>query len=128
MNASLTPGQRAQLKELLELRQHELDRRVATHLGSQGRAGRAREVLLQDGDDAPQRDAEREVDLAQADREMDELGAVSRALARLHQPGYGLCVDCSAPIPFDRLKVEPWALRCVACEGAREAAVLSPKL
>jgi DnaK suppressor protein len=128
MNASLTPGQRAQLQELLELRQHDLDRRVAAHLGAQGRAGRASDVLEQDGDDAPQRDAEREVDLAQADRELDELGAVSRALARLHQPGYGLCVDCSAAIPFDRLKVEPWALRCVACEGAREGRVVSPTL
>lgn len=128
MNASLTSGQRAQLQELLELRQHELDRRVAAHLGAQGRAGRARDVLEQDGDDAPQRDADREVDLAQADREMDELGAVSRALVRLHQPGYGLCVDCSAPIPFDRLKVEPWATRCVACESAREGSVVSPRL
>lgn len=128
MNATLTPGQRAQLQELLELRQHELDRRVAAHLGAQGRTGRARDVLEQDGDDAPQRDAEREVDLAQADREMDELGAVSRALARLHQPGYGLCVDCSAAIPFDRLKVEPWATRCVACEGAREGNIVSPRL
>jgi DnaK suppressor protein len=128
MNASLTPGQRAQLQELLELRQHDLDRRVAAHLGAQGRAGRASDVLEQDGDDAPQRDAEREVDLAQADRELDELGAVSRALARLHQPGYGLCVDCSTAIPFDRLKVEPWALRCVACEGAREGRVVSPTL
>jgi DnaK suppressor protein len=109
MNASLTPGQRAQLQELLELRQHELDRRVAAHLGTQGRT-------------------DREIDLAQADREMDELGAVSRALARLHQPGYGLCVDCSAAIPFDRLKVEPWATRCVACEGAREGSVVSPRL
>lgn len=128
MDARLTPGQRAQLQELLELRQHELDRRVAAHLGATGRPGRAREVLEQDNDDAPQRDADREIDLAQADREMEELGAVSRALARVHQPGYGLCVDCSAPIPFDRLKVEPWALRCVACEAAREGGAVSPKL
>jgi len=128
MNASLTSGQRAQLQELLELRQHELDRRIAAHVGAQGRVGRASEVLQQDGDDAPQRDADREIDLAQADRELVELGAVSRALARVHQPGYGLCVDCSAPIPFDRLKVEPWATRCVVCEGAREGPTTSARL
>lgn len=120
MNASLTPGQRAQLQELLELRQHELDRRVAAHLGAQGRAGRASEVLQQDGDDAPQRDADREIDLAQADREMAELGAVSRALARVHAPGYGLCVACGGAIAFDRLKVEPEAERCIDCETALE--------
>ena len=121
MNASLTPGQRAQLQELLELRQHELDRRVAAHLGAQGRTGRARDVLEQDGDDAPQRDADREVDLARTDSEVEELGAVSEALARVHDADFGLCVDCGDAIPFDRLKLEPRALRCVACEAKRES-------
>ena len=51
--------------------------------------------------------------------------AVSAALARLRDTEtghYGVCTDCEADIPFDRLKVEPWALRCVACESAREGA------
>jgi DnaK suppressor protein len=81
MNTTLTPGQRAQLRELLELQQHELDRRISSHVGSQGRVAHAAEVLDQDADDAPQRNSDREVDLAQADRELIELGAVSRALS-----------------------------------------------
>jgi DnaK suppressor protein len=120
MDTNLTAGQRAQIKELLELRQHELDRRLAQELGHSSRAAHAREVLQQDDDDAPQRAADREIDLAQTDREMRELGAVSRALARLAQPDYGQCIDCSAAIPFDRLKAEPWAERCVACETRHE--------
>jgi DnaK suppressor protein len=120
MDTNLTAGQRAQIKELLELRQHELDRRLAQELGQGSRAAHAREVLQQDDDDAPQRAADREIDLAQTDREMRELGAVSRALARLAQPDYGQCADCSAAIPFDRLKAEPWAERCVACETRHE--------
>lgn len=120
MNTTLTTGQRAQLRELLELRQHELDRRISSHVGAQGRVEHAAEVLAQDGDDAPQRDADREVDLAQADRELIELGAVSRALARVGEPAYGLCVACGSAIPFGRLKVEPWAVRCVACETIHE--------
>jgi DnaK suppressor protein len=128
MNAFLTPGQRAQLRERLELRQHELDRRVAAHTGAQGRATHAREVLLQDSDDAPQRDADREIDLALTDRELAELGAVSRALQRLDTASFGACAACHAPIPFDRLRIEPWAERCVACEGAREGKVSAPRL
>jgi len=128
MTALLTAGQRAQLRERLELRQHELDRRVAAHTGTDGRAAHAREMLLQDGDDAPQRDADREIDLALTDRELSELGAVSRALQRLDAPGFGVCADCAAPIPFDRLRAEPWAERCVACEGAREGKVSVPRL
>jgi DnaK suppressor protein len=122
MQSFLSAGQRALLQQLLQLRQHELDRQVARHQGSAGRVERAHELLQQDGDDAPQRDADRDVDLAQADREMVDLGAVSEALARVHDADFGCCVDCGEPIPFDRLKIEPWALRCVACQSKREAA------
>jgi RNA polymerase-binding transcription factor DksA len=126
MKSTLTAGQRAQLKELLELRQHELDSRVARQ--PLGRAEHAREFLLQDADDAPQRDADREVDLARSDADLRELGAVSAALARLNEPGFGHCADCGEPIAFDRLRIEPWALRCVACEAKREGAVAAPRL
>ncbi|MDP1690894.1 MAG: TraR/DksA C4-type zinc finger protein [Burkholderiaceae bacterium] len=118
MSYFLSPGQRALLQQLLQMRQHELDRRVALHGAS--RSERASEVLQQDADDAPQRDADREIDLARADRDLQELGAVSDALARVHDAKFGLCLDCGEAIAFDRLKLEPWALRCVACEAARE--------
>ena len=54
------------------------------------------------------------------DRELAELGAVSAALLRLKQDDFGQCADCGEGIAFDRLKVEPWALRCVRCESQRE--------
>jgi len=120
MSPALSPGQRALLQQLLQMRQQELDRRVARHHAGTGRAEHAREVLQQDGDDAPQRDADREIELARADREIEELGAVSDALARVYDPDFGRCVDCAQAIPFDRLKLEPWARRCVACESLRE--------
>ena len=120
MTAHLTSGQKALLEAALVQRQHQLDRRLAEHTQGQTRAEHARDVLLQDGDDAPQREGERELDLAMTDRETRELGAVSEALRRLHGEAFGVCADCAADIPFDRLKVEPWALRCVACETARE--------
>jgi DnaK suppressor protein len=116
----LSPGQRALLQQLLQMRQHELDRRVALRSGGAGRSEQAREMLQQDGDDAPQRDADREIDLARADREVEELGAVSNALSHLHDASFGLCGDCGDAIPFERLKLEPWAMRCVACEAKRE--------
>jgi len=116
----LSPGQRALLQQLLQMRQHELDRRVAQYQAGGSRSEAARDVLQQDGDDAPQRDADREIDLARADRDIEELGAVSHALARVHDAGFGLCTDCGQTIPFDRLKLEPWAVRCVACAAERE--------
>ena len=120
MTRHLTTGQKALLQAALEQRQHQLDRRLAEHTQGQTRAEHARDVLLQDGDDAPQRDNAREMDLALTDRETQDLGAVSDALRRLRGDDFGVCADCASDIPFDRLKVEPWALRCVACESARE--------
>ncbi len=120
MSHVLSQAQRALLQQLLQMRLHELDRRVALHTGGTSRSEQARELLQQDGDDAPQRDADREVALAQTDRDIEELGVVSAALARVHDAAFGQCADCGEAIPFDRLKLEPWALRCVDCEAQGE--------
>ena len=122
MTLHLTTGQKALLEAALIQRQHQLDKRLADHMQGQTRVEHARDVLLQDGDDAPQRESERELDMALTDIETQELGAVSHALRRLQSNDFGICTDCASGIPFDRLKVEPWALRCVACESARERA------
>ena len=116
----LTAGQRAQLEADLRSRQRQLDDRLAAHHGGLTRVEHAREVLLQDGDDAPQREGEREVDMALSDLETLQIGAVSEALLRLKESRYGGCADCGAQIPFERLQAEPWALRCLACEALHE--------
>jgi len=36
-------------------------------------------------------------------------------LARLHQPDYGVCIECGADIGFLRLEADPAALHCQAC-------------
>lgn len=118
----LTHGQRALLEAALIQRQHELDKRLQEHTSSQTRAEHAHAMLTQDGDDAPQRDNDRVVDLALSDSEMQELGDVSEALRRLHSDEFGVCAACGCDIPFDRLKVEPWALRCTPCQTAHEQA------
>ena len=120
MSTHLTAGQRALLEAELVGRQRDLDRQLAEHQGGLSRAEHARELLNQDSDDISHREADRELDMALNDRELAELGAVSAALRRLKEGGYGLCPDCGEGIAFDRLKVEPWALRCIACESRRE--------
>jgi DnaK suppressor protein len=122
MSPTLTTGQHAWLQTLLEQRQHDLKAQLANHLHGLSTAERAAEVLAQDGDDAPQRAPERDVAAALTAAEQRELQAAGAALQRLTQGAYGLCSDCGAAIPFDRLKVEPSALRCVPCETTHEAA------
>ena len=115
----LSASQLQALETTLLARQAQLDRQMAEHQGGASRVEHAAEVLALDGDDR-QGDADREVELARADRELQELGQVSQALRRLKQPGYGLCEDCGEAIALGRLKLEPWALRCVACESRHE--------
>ncbi|MDT7834008.1 TraR/DksA family transcriptional regulator [Aquabacterium sp. OR-4] len=120
MNKHLSSQDRAALQVALAMRREQLETQRHQHLAGQTRAEHAREVLLQDGDDAPQRDADRELDLAIADREVLGLAAIDAALQRLSSGHYGLCADCEAAIPLARLQLEPQALRCVACESRRE--------
>ncbi|MDP1648891.1 MAG: TraR/DksA C4-type zinc finger protein [Rubrivivax sp.] len=120
MSTHLTSGQRALLESELELRQRRLSQQLDVHQEGRTRSEHARDVLAQDYDDAPQRAMDREVDMALSDLDAQEMAALGRALARVHDDDYGLCVDCGAGIPFDRLKIEPHALRCVACEALRE--------
>jgi DnaK suppressor protein len=108
------------LEAELQQRQKELDRIIAEHHEGLSRAEHARALLQQDSDDITLREPERQIDMTLSDRAMVELGQVSDALRRLQNADYGRCVDCGEDIPFDRLKAEPWALRCVPCESARE--------
>jgi RNA polymerase-binding protein DksA len=120
MTTPLNPAQRAQLQAELERRRTQLRTQLAEHLRGQSRAERAADVAAQDADDAPQRQPEREVAMALTEHEQRELEAVSVALQRLQQETYGVCKDCGTDIPYERLKAEPWALRCIGCETEYE--------
>ena len=122
MGTHLTAGQRALLEAELRQRQGTLESRLAAQTGGDTRAEHAHEVLAQDAREAAQREGEREIDMALSDLELRELGDIGQALQRLREGRYGRCSQCGAHIPFERLKAEPQALRCVVCEGQLEAA------
>ena len=64
----------------------------------------------------------REIDLAEAQRDADELESIGAALSRMESGQYGLCADCGGVIGHARLMANPHALRCVKCEAAHELA------
>lgn len=120
MNAPLDKAQRDDLRDQLMKRREVLLATLALHQNGASRAQHARDVLLQDGDDSPQRDADREVDLAFTDHERHELAEIGAALQRLDDGVYGTCTDCGVDIPVARLQVQPQAQRCVDCESRQE--------
>jgi DnaK suppressor protein len=117
---SLTPAIRQQLQQQLQERRATLEAQRNTHLAGQSRAMHAREVLLQDGDAATQRAAERTIDFDRTDRDAVALAEIDQALLRLQGGSYGQCSDCGQAIALARLQLAPQALRCVSCEAVRE--------
>ncbi|MET0534398.1 MAG: TraR/DksA family transcriptional regulator [Steroidobacter sp.] len=61
-----------------------------------------------------------DTNLAEMDRDVDELRMIDSALQRISAGTYGECVDCSQPIPLARLDAEPTAERCVTCQELYE--------
>jgi DnaK suppressor protein len=54
--------------------------------------------------------------------ELEEAELVEAALRRWAEGRYGDCQGCGEPIALERLKVQPAASRCTACQAAHEAA------
>jgi DnaK suppressor protein len=53
------------------------------------------------------------------DRAESRLRLIDEALARVDNGAYGICADCGDEIGLERLKVLPFAVRCVDCESRR---------
>jgi DnaK suppressor protein len=82
----------------------------------EGRAAALREEIGEDR----LADLNAEPEAAALERDVVELRRVEAALARVHEPDFGLCADCEADIPYARLEAAPWARRCVACQAGAE--------
>ncbi|MCQ9380163.1 TraR/DksA C4-type zinc finger protein [Methyloversatilis sp. XJ19-49] len=120
MNLPLTAEQRQRLELILRQEHEELSARRSAYLGGLTRAEHAREVLLQDGDDAPQRASDREIDLQRVEEDVARLADIDAALQRIAEGTYGVCRECGEVIPAERLEVAPYTRYCVACEAQRE--------
>lgn len=118
--AHLSRSQRANLANLLQARRTEMQVLQALHRQDLSRVDSAREALAQYAGDAPKQADESTVEGVLSDMHSQEFDAVVSALQRIHAKEYGLCTDCMAAIPFQRLCIEPQALRCVACESRYE--------
>lgn len=83
-----------------------------------------RAALLGDGvrdlEDESLADLIVDLDLADTDRDLEELRAVQLALERVSAGTYGICSHCRTPIPEERLQANPAAERCEPCERIHE--------
>lgn len=61
-----------------------------------------------------------DLEFTQIERRVDRLRLVENALHRVDNGVYGICVDCAEAIQIDRLKADPAAFRCMACQTLAE--------
>lgn len=106
--------------QLRAQRQDLLDRARAQRGGARGRAEAAADARASAPDDAAKADEDFDIGVALQEREAAELLAIDRALARVADGSYGLCLQCGVSIPTARLHAQPTAERCVDCQSRAE--------
>lgn len=73
-----------------------------------------------DSGDISLADAVADLNILRTDRQVHELRDIEAAFARMKAGEYGICIDCGAEIPVQRLLAYPTAKRCMACQQRRE--------
>ena len=112
-----TTVRNADLREMLTKRRREL----VTHVKSRIQDGRSQgPVEGRDGLEHVDADAQGEIELALLQAKTETLARIDHALLRLDAGSYGSCVECDQEISERRLRALPFAVRCQACEQARE--------
>jgi uncharacterized protein (DUF302 family)/RNA polymerase-binding transcription factor DksA len=109
----------ADARAALLRRRAELEREIEAGVA---RRNAARETTgsVPDSGELSAANVERDVSMAEIDRDVAEIEAIDGALERLDSGTYGRCVDCGKAIEPARLTKSPEAARCVPCQQARE--------
>ncbi len=114
-------------RELVELARSIEDRRVMLTAEIRRTAARARDESwsavageVHDFADESLADLVADLDSAEVTRDLTEVRALDSARERIADGTYGVCADCGADIPVERLRAQPAALRCIACQERHE--------
>lgn len=111
----------AALRQMLEEKKKEVQKDI-DQLLAQTRKEQVelREESVPDPHDTAFRDAtgERQISILEGRTLMRK--NIDTALQKLDEGTYGICEDCGEPINAARLKVQPFARRCIACQEQAE--------
>jgi DnaK suppressor protein len=118
MNDSVLNNERQQrLRDLLEAKKRGLLGELRKSMGEQrSESSRMSFELAQDDGDKSVEDHEQHVLAAVQSMKSEQLDDIEQALKKLHEGSYGICEECGAAIPFQRLEIQPLASYCVPCQ------------
>lgn len=124
---ALTPKQLQELQALMKTRHAELSAEIRTEVA------RARDESfgelagpVTDLADEAAADLLSDIDNAEVTRDLHEVREILAAQERIAEGSYGACTDCGADIDFARLRVNPTATRCIACQRVHEKTYAHP--
>jgi RNA polymerase-binding transcription factor DksA len=109
----------AAIRTLIEARVAQLEIEIRAKLGEAADMSSVLERTDDHGDQSVADDAAT-TDIADVQRDIEEQIAAAAALKRLDDGSYGLCIDCTEPIPPARLSAQPLASRCLVCQTRAE--------
>jgi DnaK suppressor protein len=120
-------------QQVQELRHRLVERRRQLAAEIRGDAERARGEqygelagATHDTGDESVADLLADLDQAEMTRDLTELRDLEAARLRLSAGSYGVCADCGGEIGYERLRANPAALRCIACQTRHEKTFAGP--
>lgn|GEM_PF-555293 len=117
----LRPEQVAALAEMLDAGERALKSDVHAHVANlRDTRPPGLEAPAGDAADVAEAGQLRENDSVAVLRDVRALRDIELARERIDAGLAGVCVDCELPIPFERLRLQPAAVRCVECQEALE--------
>jgi DnaK suppressor protein len=105
----MTKGDLEKFRKTLETKQSELS----------GSLRNRDEIVIEKAPDAldeVQLAGERELAIRNLDRDSNMLRQIRRALARIEDGSYGICLHCDEEISPKRIAAVPWAAYCIKCQ------------
>ena len=105
----MTKGDLEKFRKTLETKQSELS----------GSLRNRDEIVIEKAPDAldeVQLAGERELAIRNLDRDSNMLRQIRRALARIEDGSYGICLHCDEEISPKRIAAVPWAAFCIKCQ------------
>ena len=121
MKKALHPTQLEELRATLEARARQLREEIRqTLIKSDDEQYTMIADQVRDLEDDSFADLMVDVNLAEIDRDLQELRLIDAAFLHLADGTYGVCDACGSPIEFERLRAAPFASRCFDCQSAFE--------
>lgn len=112
------------LKRAIDARQEELVAEVRADVSrSRDEAAGTQAGEVSDSKDQASVEQAVRLNVAELLLDLDQLSQVQAARTRLESGTFGVCTDCGGDIPYERLRAQLAALRCVDCQRINEEAI-----